>query len=155
MLNQSPFNYQINDVELTIMNNNKWCTNFSETFDSLKIIQGFVYNNLGLCSLTFDNNMVSIPFIMPQYQASGGCTVSDDQWTTWISLDTGSAVYESDKVKIAIDTKSSTIKVMGLSDFSSTYSNRLLKFMANFKLPNGEVTSFPFSVNTSPSVASC
>ena len=45
-LQQNQFHYLINDVNQAIMNDNTWCTNFSAAFDSSKIIQGFVYNNL-------------------------------------------------------------------------------------------------------------
>ena len=64
-------------------------------------------------------------------------------------------MYESDKVKVAIDTKSSTIKVMGHSEFSTTYSSKNLKFKANFRLPNGAMSSFTFTIKTSASVPSC
>ena len=50
---------------------------------------------------------------------------------------------------------SSTIKVMGHSEFSSTFNNQVIKFLAHFKLPNGDTTSFSFEINTTPTVAAC
>jgi len=61
------FSIFINDLKLETMSNQRWCTSFTESFDKQKIIKGFVYNNLGLGSLKFDNQVVSLPFTMPEY----------------------------------------------------------------------------------------
>jgi len=61
------FSILINDLRLDLMSSQRWCTSFTENFEKQKIIKGFVYNNRGLGSLRFNDKMLSLPFIMPEY----------------------------------------------------------------------------------------
>ncbi len=81
------------------------------------------------------------------------CTDNSNIWTAWVEpLDADNpATYDSDKFKVAIDTETSNINVLG--HLNKNHNSQLLDFRAHFTLPDGSSTNFDFRVGNT--LASC
>ena len=132
----------VGDVKFDLLKTDDWCTEYPHSSSQITTITpGYLVGRTEICGVVFDDTEYTFAFQRPVI-ASPTCT--DDStglWVAWFEF-ASSEAYDYKEMNMSIDLDSSLIRVKGSSGASAIDK----AFTAKFMLPNGAVSSFPFTV---------